>query len=115
MDYGNHQFALMLTSELYAENECTYTVIHVPKQEVTKNTNKNKNYSFLFKIKGNCNVGIKLIHGIPFVFPGKYLTYRQIYNFDNAANDTLFINFVPYGNARLYRRIKASLHRKLNK
>ena len=81
MDYVNHQFALILTSEFHIENDYTYIVIHVPKREVTKNTHKHKNYRFLFKIKGNCNVDIKLIHGMSFFLLGKYLTNRQSCNF----------------------------------
>ena len=74
---------------------------------------KQHDYRFLFKLKGNTNIGIKLLHGVYFFFSGYFLTQRQSTNFEITTDDTLFINFASYGNVRMYRYLKASIKRKL--
>ena len=66
------------TTQLHTENDCTYTVITVPKQE-TKMDPPDE-YIFLFDLKKGETLGLKMIYGINFMFSGKYLTHRQAHN-----------------------------------
>ena len=54
------------TTHLYTENDCTYTVITVPKQNIKKKPNDD--YTFLFELKKGETIGIKIPHGISFTF-----------------------------------------------
>ena len=50
------------TASFHTENDSTYTVITIPKQEV--NSERNHEYSFLFKLKDKNNISIRLTEGI---------------------------------------------------
>ena len=54
------------TSELHCENDCTYTLISVPKQE--KINNQYSEYNFLFEFKKGETLGLKLDEGVSFFF-----------------------------------------------
>ena len=58
------------THEFHTENDSTYTVIIIPKQE---ELSKGKHeYSFLFNIKEKHNISIRLTAGTSFVFLVSY-------------------------------------------
>ena len=81
------------TSGFLTENDSTYTVFFVPKQQAQNNKTKKPQYNFLFKFKVNTNVGIKLIRGVTFIFSSKYLTHRQSCNLECDVDDIYIFNF----------------------
>ena len=101
------------TASFHTENDSTYTVISIPKQEV--NSQRKHEYSFLFKIKDKNNISIRLTEGISFVFSGKLLTHRQSCNFPVDMKGETFINFSSYGTKRLFSHIKKPFMRLDNK
>ena len=87
-------------------------MISIPKQdEISKGKQE---YSFLFDIKENHNISIRLNAGTSFVFPGKLLTHRQSCNLTTQMKEETFINFVSYGTQRLVTYIKQSFMRNIN-
>ena len=96
------------TADFHTENDCTYTMIHVPKQE--------KNYCqcqhfFSFKLSTDISIIFPLNKGTTVMFSGLYLTHRQLSNKIDTDKKDAFVNFASYGNARLYRHIRNSLKR----
>ena len=78
------------TASFHTENDYTYTLISIPKQEF--NSQRKHEYSFLFSIKEKNNISIRLSEGISFVFSGKLLTHRQSCNFPvDMKGETLLI------------------------
>ena len=105
--YGLWQTSISInaqTTQFHTEKDCTYTVIHVPKKATEQKKIKQNDYRFLFKLKGNCNIGL---------FSGQCLTHRQSSNYDVSKDQSLFINFASYGNERMYRHLKTSIYRKI--
>ena len=96
------------TAEFHTENDCTYTLIHVPKQE---KTNRKCKYFFSFKLSTDINVSFSLNKGTSVMFSGLYLTHRQLSNTIPTDKKDSFVNFASYGNARLYRHIRNSFKR----
>ena len=66
------------TTELHTENDCTYTVITVPKQN--NKHESSDNYTFLFELKKGTTIGLKMSYGTNFMFSGKFLSHRQAHN-----------------------------------
>ena len=100
------------TTQLHTENDCTYTVITVPKQDIIKESTDE--YTFLFDLKKGETVGVKMVYGISFMFSGKYLTHRQAHNESTANKNSVFVNLASYGNSKLYNHIKKTIERKVN-
>ena len=100
------------TTKLHTENDCTYTVITVPEQN--KKQNPVDEYMFLFELKKGDTIGIKMCHGISFMFSGKYLSHRQAHNESNSKKNSVFVNIASYGNEKLYNHIKKTIGRKAN-
>ena len=96
------------TIEFHTEMDCTYTLIHVPDQDVSEN---NSEYHFMFQLSTLTNVSIHMKPGLSFMFSGQFLTHRQSSNNIEADTKGNFINFASYGNARLYRHIRNSFER----
>ena len=88
---------------VYIEKDVTYTVINVPTQQMGGSDIK---YHFRFKLRKGYNVSIPLTYGVSITFLGKLLKHRQSCNVVESTDDKLFINFVSYGNKRLFSHIK---------
>jgi len=101
------------TDSFHTENDSTYTVISIPKQEA--NSERKDEYSFLFKVKDKNNISLRLTEGVSFVFSGKLLTHRQSCNFPVNMKGETFINFSSYGTKRLFSHIKKSFERNNDK
>ena len=93
------------TRDFYVENNSTYTVIKIPKQEQPLKVSE---YSFIYMLILKENVAIKLTEGLTFCFSGKLLTHRQSRNIPLSTNDELFTDFSSYGTQRLFTHIKKS-------
>ena len=61
-----------ITKELHSEDDCTYTVIHVPKQE---NQGKYCVYNFQFCLNSKQNIAIPLHECTTIIFSGLMLTH----------------------------------------
>ena len=96
------------TEQIHNENDCTYTIITIPKQD-TKNGKQE--YNCITQLMANHNIGIKCNEGMTFLFSGKYLTHRQSCNDNITAQDNIFFSIASYGNARLYNHLKSTIKR----
>ena len=99
-----------VTKTFHTENYCTSTVIVVPDQSCQ--TNKDREFQFVFQLQKYMNVSFKLKYGISFIFSGKLLTHRQQCTLPCEGNNDVFFNIASYGNNRLYNHIKYSFNRK---
>ena len=98
------------TEKFHTEKDCTYTLIHVPKQK--KSSDVNQQYRFVFQLMKHMNICITLRYGVSFIFSGQFLTHRQQCTKPHNTTDDFFFNIASYGNNRLYSHIKKSFHRK---
>ena len=100
------------TDIFHTEQDCTYTLISIPKQEMINDTNNR--YDFIFKINAIQHISIKLIPGVSFIFSGTYLTHRQNMSSGKSNGEpTNFFNIASYGNKRLFTHIRKTIS-KLN-
>lgn len=99
-----------ITNDFHNEQDCTYTLISVPRQEtIVSNKNGNK-YHFLFQLTENKRLNIPLHQGVSFIFSGVFLTHRQHRVQDNSVLHDNFFNVASYGNKRLFNHIKKSFN-----
>ena len=83
----------------------------MPEQNIKENPVTD--YIFLIEIKKGETIGIKMCHGINFIFSGKYLSHRQAHNESTSVKNSLFVNIASYGNEMLYNHIKKTINRKV--
>ena len=95
------------TSVLHTERDCTYTLITVPKQEISSAIKP----CFLLYLNNNKTFKLSLQEDIVFMFSGAFLTHRQDYNDNDKTDRCLFFNMASYGNKRLFSHIRKSFHR----
>ena len=96
------------TKDFHHENDCTYTIIHVPKMAVN---NGRQPYHFVCKLKDTFNVSFHLKPFTTIMFSGQCLTHRQTRIGNSNTKGDPFINFTSYGNGRLFRHIRNSFER----
>ena len=99
------------TSQFHSENDCTYTLVTVPRQCVRMNKGNNFERVFLIKLNEDNIFGIPLTHSLSTVFSGNFITHRQHIDSRCYNDGSLFYNIVSYGNQRLYNHIRKSLSR----
>ncbi len=100
------------TSKFHNENDCTYTVITIPRQAYFNQGNQNNEYHFIFKLTNCDKVHLKLHPGMSFIFSGLFLTHRQSKVQKENKSDSVFFNIGSYGNKRLFNHIRKSINRK---
>ena len=93
---------------MYNEEGCTYTLIHVLKQE---NEDKCNAYKFKFAINSKHNITIPLVDYTTIMFSGLMLTHRQTFEPDESHEKATFVNFGSYGNRKLFNHIRRSVLR----
>ena len=93
------------TTDLRTEKDCTYTVITIPNQK-----EKRVPY-FIFELKKGFTIGLKMDHGLTFLFSGQHLFHRQMLLDEIPASESNFFNFASYGSARLFNHLKNTLKR----
>ena len=96
------------TMELHHEDDCTYTVIHVPQQA---DPILMKSYAFQSALGKKCNISFPFHDHTTILFCGTYLTHCQTCEDISTNNDKCFINFGAYGNRRLLSHIRKSFQR----
>ena len=96
------------TNDYHIESDCTYTMIHVPKQ--VRKQPKRK-FQFNFKFSNDVMYSISLNTGTSILFSGQYITHRQSCNLMDQIDDDTFFNFSSYGNGKLYRHIRKKFGR----
>ena len=99
------------TGKFHSENDCTYTLISVPKQTTTTKEGNIYNYHFLFSLTSKKKLNIPLYPGISFVFSAAFLSHRQHRNQLTNSMDESFFNVASYGNKRLFNHIKKSYNK----
>ena len=128
------------TKKWHTENDCSYTLVSVPKQDCVRE------YVFFFRLNSNKCIGIPMQSGVSFVSSMKLLTHRQQCIADTnrprnpaitdgpewqarleareqglpvqeanvaAAQGNNFINVCSYANRRLFTHIRASMQRNI--
>ena len=98
------------TQQLHYEDDCTYTIIHVPNQEGSDWKNR---YHFQFHLDEKLNIAFVLNPSLTIMFAAPLLTHRQTYD-STGLDDSTFISFGAYGNRRLFNHIRKSFMRKDN-
>ena len=99
------------TGKLHSENDCTYTLISVPKQNINFSERNVHKYHFLFSLTDKKKLNLPLLPGVSFVFSAAFLTHRQHQNDMNKANEESFFNIASYGNKRMFNHIKTSFNK----
>ena len=96
------------TGIFHTEDDCSYTVITVPKQELKA---AGKDYHFIFKLSLEQSISLNMNKPLTFMFSGKCLTHQQS-NFEdgNDIDNTLY-NFASYTNKNIFNDVKCSLNR----
>ena len=89
------------TKQFHTENDCSYTLVTVTKQEKVTTGKGDREYLFVFKLKDGENFGVRLKYGVLLVFSGKILTHRQSCSQSCLPNEEFFTNFALYGLERL--------------
>ena len=110
------------TKVFHTEKDCTYTLITVPSQTTPKVENKKTRSPthFMFKLNENEVLALKMKQNVSFIFHGYTLTHRQhcIDSYrDNIPMEEYqpFYNIGCYGNHRLFKHIKKSFERLIQK
>ena len=96
------------TSTFHTEDDCSYTVITVPKQELKA---EGKDYHFLFKLNSEQSISLNMNKPLTFMFSGKCLTHKQSTFEDGNDIDNTFYNFATYTNKKIFNHVKCSLNR----
>ena len=100
------------TTQLHTEDDCSYTVITVPKQKAMI---KKREYKFMFALNDAHSIAIRMNEPLTFMFSGKCLLHNQSCNrTDHIGTDDCFFNFGTYGNKKLFNRIRCSFARMLH-
>ena len=97
------------TKILYCEDDCTYTVVYVPRQIRREKIGA---YYFQIALNQRSDVSIILYENTTMIFSGLTLTHSQIYMGND--DDCDFINFVSYGNQKLFSHMKKLFERNVN-
>ena len=84
------------TSSLHTENDCTYTIITTPNQNISTVP------YFLFDIKKGFTIGLEMNPGLTFMFSGKYLYHRQMILDEHNIDKSCYINLSSYGSEKLF-------------
>ena len=96
------------THALHTENDCSYTVVTVPKQ---LKENKLSNTNFHFKLNDEEVVFLEMNNPITFMFSGKSLQHQQLCNAKVRDINDLFINFATYTNQKIFNHVRKSFAR----
>ena len=94
----------------HTENDCTYTVISVPNQDIALSRKMRKSLYFVFSISNSESLRIPLTPRISFFYSGLFLVHRQN-NPNTNQNGASFVNVASYGNERLFNHIRSSFDR----
>ena len=98
-----------VTEEVHCEDDCSYTVITVPRQQAILRKRK---YKFMFKLNDKETVAIPMNQELTFMFSGKFLLHKQSCNIhDQLGRDDYFFNFGTYANKKLFNHIRCSFAR----
>ena len=103
------QFNINATTKYsHTERDSSYTIIHVPSQEIKKN-----NYYFHFQISNNEELQIKLEKHVSMCYSSYMLTHSQRKSKQTKSEEGTdsFVNISSYFSKRLYDNIVSSLHK----
>ena len=96
------------TTDFHTENDCTYSVIHVPMQVESGKCNA---YHFQFALNEKHNISIPLHECTTILFSAKCLTYRQTFEDKINTKKDVFFNFGAYGNQQLFNHMRKTFVR----
>ena len=100
------------TKQYHTEHDCTYTLISVPKQIVSKSIASSIKYDFLFKLTDSQSINVSMKPGVSFMFSGLFLCHRQNKSKDDINCDERFFNMASYGNKRLFHHLRKTYNKK---
>ena len=99
------------TSNFHSENDCTYTLVTVPKQCNKMNHGNKNRRMFLININEQNIFAVPMTHNLSLLYSGNFITHRQHCDRECEKDGSLFYNIVSYGNQRLYSHLKKSFLR----
>lgn len=100
------------TKQYHTEHDCTYTLISVPKQIVSKSIASSIKYDFLFKLTDSQSINVSMKPGVSFMFSGLLLCHRQNKSKEDNTCDERFFNMASYGNKRLFNHLRKTYNKK---
>ena len=99
-----------MTEDSHTEQDSSYTLISVPKQEDPNFMKLSP--KFLFHLNDTNTVEIKMKEGIVMIYSGYALNHHQMLNKTQLKKNT-FINLASYGNKRLFQNMLKSFERSI--
>ena len=96
----------------HTERDTSYTIISVPSQKLSGESNKNNNTSFEFYIDQDKVIVVPMSIGTIICYSGYLLTHRQHKKQDDKDMDP-FINMVSYNSKRLLSHMLSSIERNI--
>ena len=102
-----------VTEELHNEDDCSYTVVTVPKQ---CSMQSKRYYNFLLQVNDSKSIFFQINEPISYLWSGKFLVHRQFCNAANFNGMDNFFNLQTYTNKKIFNHVKKSFQRvKINK
>ena len=93
---------------LHTEDECTYTMIHVPQQECPE---KAAFHHLQFALNEKNNIAIPLLENTTLMFSAQFLTHRHTIQDCPQHSKKSFVSFGSYGNRKLLSHLRNSYSR----
>ena len=91
-DYGVWKSVLCInaeTKEIYNEDNCSYTVITVPRQQAIV---KKREYKFIFKLNSMETVAVRINELITCIFSGEFLSHKQSCNIHHHIGEDDYVS-----------------------
>ena len=109
--WNSFLFADVRTKTFHRENDCAYTMITIPKQEMDRNQHPANKPSFLFKINEEQVITLPLMNDVSFFYNASFLTHRQSYLPSDSKCQNKFFNVSSYANKKLFNHLRLSFDR----
>ena len=101
------------TENYHVENDCSYTLITVPKQLVKTDISLDERAYFIFKIEQDRDLYLPLTPHLTFMYNASFLTHRQSYVPFQDKDEPRFYNISTYSNEKIFNHLRKSFQRLL--
>lgn len=99
------------TNEYHRENDCSYTYITVPRQNMIKDRQCYEKPHFSLKIDEERVIMLPLLDNISFFYNASFLMHRQSYTPIADGVNNCFFNVSSYSNEKLFNHLRKSFNR----
>ena len=101
------------TCQYHSEDDCTYTVVKVPKQNKEMNGKYVSSRVFMLQINESTTFTLPLEQNLTFLYSGNFITHRQECDNKSYHDGSLFFNITSYGNKRIFSHLRKSFLRNI--